>query len=222
VKDGSMPQRGKIEQPALSLITTWPPPRRAGNAPMVLCPFLAGLDATVAFWIGGLAWQDANAVLLDAIRTPAPRPYRVYAGVFCVDPFRRDSDLFAALRAAGIDGVANLPSVSCIDGELGAILASFNLGSSREIDFLRRARAAGFRIAGCVATIEAADELAATGADYIIAHGGPPQPGLRDPSHAAANRLRHRFANGPAVISVAELVATASLRAGPTRARSQR
>jgi predicted TIM-barrel enzyme len=206
-KGSSVAQRGKIEQLTLRLITTWPP-SAASRGTLVLCPFLAGLDAAVAFWIGGLAWHDANAGLLDAIRMPARRRHRIYAGVFCVDPFRRNDDVFAALREARIDGVINLPTVSVIDGELGTILSSFNLGIDREIDYLRRARDAGFRIAGCVGTVEAADQLAAAGADFIIAHGGPPQPGLADPSHVSANRLRRRFANGPPIISAAELLAT--------------
>ena len=184
---------------------------------MVLCPFLGGLDVSVAFWIGGLAWHDANAELLGAIGAPAPRRHRVYAGVFCVDPFRRDDDVFSALRRAGIEGVVNLPTVSVIDGELGGILGSFNLGIDRELAFLRRAREAGFRIAGCVATVEAADQLVASGADFIIAHGGPPQPGLADPSSIVATRLRRRFGNGPPVVSAAELLATVETRQPPVR-----
>ncbi|HEX5327044.1 MAG TPA: phosphoenolpyruvate hydrolase family protein [Acetobacteraceae bacterium] len=185
----------------------------------------------MAFWIGGLAWHDANAELLAAIGTPNPHRHRVYAGVFCVDPFRRDADLFAALRMAGIDGVVNLPTVSVIDAELGGILGSFNLGIDRELAFLRRAGEAGFRIAGCVATVEAADQLVAFGADVIIAHGGPPQPGLSDPSNAVAGRLRQRFASGPPIVSAADLLATAPHRmtrrthplpARPTPARNRR
>jgi len=176
---------------------------------MVLCPFLAGLDVTIAFWLGGLAWHDANADLLAAIRKPTRHQGHVYAGVFGADPFRRDDDLFAALRGASIEGVINLPTVSVIDGELGGILGSFNLGVGREIDFLLRVRAAGFRIAGCVASTEAADQLVAAGADFIIAHGGPPQPEVADPSRSVTNRLRRRFANGPAVVSAAEFLATA-------------
>ena len=183
---------------------------------MVLCPFLHGLDPGVAFWLGSLAWHDANADLLAAIDSPAQHRHRVYAGVFCVDPFRRDSDLFAALRRANIDGIINLPTVSAIDGELESILGSFDLGIGREIDFLHRAHDAGFRIAGCVATTEAADHLAAIGTDFIIAHGGPPQPGHADPSYIVAERLRRRYAHGPPVISVGELLA------GPTPARNRR
>lgn len=182
---------------------------------MVLCPFLHGLDTATAFWLGGLGWHDANADLLAAIETPAHHRHRVYAGVFCVDPFRRDSDLFAALRRANIDGIVNLPTVSAFDGELESILGSFELGIGRELDFLRRAHDAGFHIAGCVATTEAADHLVTIGADFIVAHGGPPQPGNADPSRIVAERLRRRYADGPRVISVAELLA------GPTPARNR-
>lgn len=217
-----MSQKGKIEQPVVRLVTAWPP-GRLSDATLVLCPFLAGLEPAVAFWLGGLAWHDANATLLAAIGTPARVPQPVYAGVFGVDPFRRDDDLFAALRRAGIGGIINLPTVSVIDGDLGNILASFTLGVQREIDFLRRAREAGFRIAACVGTMEAADHAAAAGADFLIAHGGPPLPGQADPARAATIRMQRRFESGPAVSSVTELLASITpARAGPKRGPSRR
>ncbi len=206
---------GKNEQPMVRLVTAWPPPRTRVAKWTVFCPFMEGLDPELAFWLGGLAWHDANASLLAALRIPASASH-VYAGVFCVDPFRRDDDLFGALRQAGVTGVVNLPSVAFIDGELGAILGSFDLGASRELDFLRRAHLAGLRIAGCAGSVEVADVLAQSGADFIIAHGGPPQPGSPDPSRGAARRLRRRFeAGGPEIIGVTELLAT--LRTPPRR-----
>lgn len=221
-----MSQKGKIEQPALRLITAWPPacsPGQPPDATLLLCPFLAGLDLAMAFWLGALAWHDANATLLAAIGTPGRASQPVYAGVFCVDPFRRDGDLFAALRRAGIGGIINLPTVSVIDGDLSAILGSFTLGIQREIDFLRRAHEAGFRIAACVGTTEAADHAVAAGADFLIAHDGPPLPGQADPGRAAAARLQRRFMNGPAVSNVTELLARVmSAPAGPRRTPSRR
>ena len=203
MKGGRVSRKGKIEQPAPLLITALP---AREDAIQVLCPFLAGLDPAVAFWLGGLAWHDANGALLAALATPVPPGAQVYAGVFGVDPFRRDDDLFAALRRVGVPGVINLPTVSVMDGELGGILGSFQLGVEREIAFLLRARAAGFRIAGCVGSAETADQLAQAGADFLLAHGGPPQPGGGDPSRGAAERLRRRFAGGPPVVSVGELL----------------
>jgi hypothetical protein len=226
VKGGSVSQKGKIEHPAPRLVTAWPPIRPSGRQPdatLVLCPFLAALDPATAFWLGALAWHDANASLLAAIGTPARVSQPVYAGVFCVDPFRRDGDLFAALRRAGIGGIINLPTVSVIDGDLSNILGSFALGIQREIDFLRRAREAGFNIAACVGTTEAADHAVAAGADFLIAHGGPPLPGQADPAHAATVRLQRRFVSGPAVVSVTELLTRVMpAPAGPRRVPNRR
>jgi hypothetical protein len=208
-KGGSVSQKGKIEQPVLRLVTAWPPTGPT-NATLVLCPFLAGLDPAVAFWLGGLAWHDANGTLLEVIGAVTPARWRAYAGVFCVDPFRRDDDLFDALRRAGIEGIINLPTVSVIDGELVGILDSFQFGVGREIDFLRRAHMAGFRIAACVGGTEAADHAVAAGAELLVVHGGPPQPGAADRSRIAVERLRRRFANGPPLVSVTELLMSAA------------
>lgn len=221
---------GKIEQASVRLVTTWPPAQGDSRDWQVLCPFLAGTDPSLAFWLGALAWHDANARLLECLRVPAHPAIRVYAGVFGVDPFRRDADLFSALHTAGVVGIVNLPSVSFIDGEFASLLDNFHLGAAREIDFLRRGHDAGFRIAGCAGNVEIADRLASEGADFIIAHGGPPQPGTPDPSRTVANRLRPRYAaGGPAVISAAELLATLTPQsrnvrhdpANPTPARTR-
>ncbi len=203
-----MTQLGKTGQPHIRLAHSLPSGRTAGDDHVVLCPFLGGPDPAALFWLGALAWQDANARLLAALRDATPPRCIVYAGVFAVDPFRREEDIFAALTAAGIQGVVNLPSVDFMDGELAAILRSFDLGIQREIEFLRRARAAGLRIAGCAAHSDAADAMIEAGAELIIAHAGPPLPGRPDPGQAAAVRLRRRHTAGPAIISARELLAT--------------
>ncbi len=203
-----MSQLGKVGQPPIRLGRTWPLPT-ADGAWQIFCPFLDGVDANTAFWIGGLAWHDANASLLAALPTPAPIVQTVFAGVFCIDPFRRDVDIFAALRQAGIQGIVNLPSVSFFDGELATILDSFNLGIAQELDFLRRARAAGFRIAACLPVGGPIAQAVDAGAELIIAHDGPPQPGQTERSSAAAAlRLRRQFPGGPPVIGAEDLLAT--------------
>lgn len=203
-----MSQVGKVGQASIRLVRTWPAPTAAG-AWEIFCPFLNGVDANTAFWIGGLAWHDANASLLTALLMPAPVAPVVFAGVFCTDPFRRDVDIFAALQQAGIQGIVNLPSVSFFDGELATILDSFNLGIARELDFLRRARAAGFRIAACLPTGGPIAEAVDAGAELIIAHDGPPQPGQTDRSSAAAAlRVRNQLPDGPPVIGADDLLAT--------------
>jgi hypothetical protein len=199
---------GKTEQPPVRFALRWPPGRVVRNDRLLLCPFMDGPDPQTAFWLGPLAWHDVNARLLAALPDAAAPRCLVYAGIFCIDPFRRDEDLFAAVLAAGIQGVVNLPSVSFIDGELATILGSFDLGVEREIAFLRRAHAAGLRIAGCAADADAANAMVQAGADFIIAHAGPPLPGKPDPGRSAAARLRRRFGSLPPVISAGELLAT--------------
>ena len=200
-----MGQLGKVGQVPIRLVRTWPAPAPDG-AWQVFCPFLNGVDAATAFWIGGMAWHDANASLLASLRTPALVAPVTFAGVFCTDPFRREADIFAALRRAGVTGVVNLPSVSFFDGDLSTILASFNLGFARELEFLRHARDAGFRVALCMTTEAPVAEALATGAELIIAHDGPPQPGSSGSRADAAVKLRRKFAPGMPVISAQDLL----------------
>jgi hypothetical protein len=199
---------GKTEQSAIRLARRWPPSRVARDDRLVLCPFLDGPNPETTFWLGPLAWHDVNARLLTAVQGTTPPRCTVYAGVFCVDPFRREEDIFAAIKAAGIQGIVNLPSISFMDGELATILGSFDLGVEREITFLSRARAAGLRIAGCTADAAAADALVQAGSEFIIMHAGPPLPGEPDRGNIAAARLRRRFGGTLPVISATELLAT--------------
>jgi hypothetical protein len=188
--------------PRLRLVRDFATPEWRTREAWVFCPWLPALPPGPRFWLAGLAWHDSNGRLLDALRCAAPPGQLVYAGVFCVDPFRRQQDILQALRHAGINGVVNLPSVGFIDGEVGTLLSGFSLGLEREIAFLRAARADGFRVAGCVATLDAARAMVEAGAELILAHGGPPLPGTPDPAEAVAARLRRRL---PAEVPVLPL-----------------
>jgi len=181
-------------------------PQLAGGGPWLLCPWLRGRDPGVAFWIGALPWHDANAALLQALAKPHSSVGMVYAGIFCVDPFRTAEDLYSALHAAAVTGIVNLPSVSVFDGELGSLLASFDLGIEREVAFLRNARAAGFHIAGCASSTDVARRLVEAGVDFLIAHGGAPHGKTRDPSAAVARRLRRAVRTGIPVIALGDIL----------------
>jgi predicted TIM-barrel enzyme len=109
--------------------------------------------------------------------------------------------------------------VSFFDGEFAAILASFNLGIMREIDFLRRAKAEGFRIAGCVSAAGPVDQMVAAGVELLITHAGLPLPGHDDPTEAAAAQLRRRLgASAPLVIGAGALLATLTATRAPSAA----
>jgi hypothetical protein len=200
---------GKMGKQPIRLATAWPG-RTDGAERVILCPWLHGPDVVECFWLSLLSWHDANATLLAALPQAHPgTAATVFAGVFCVDPFRRPEALFTALRQAGVAGIANLPSVSFLDGEFATTLEDCGLGTRREIAFLRRAREEGFRIVGCATSLPAAEALADAGAELILAHAGPPLPDRADTESGFAARIRHQLAGrGTAVMSVGQLLAT--------------
>lgn len=134
---------GKSGQARLELWTVWP--RHGASAPEVrtiLCPALDGLPQSDALALAILPIHDANGLLLDVISHPGQGPAPDYAGVCLSDPFRRMEDILAALRAKGIGGVINMPSVSAMttpDEE-----GPFDHLYERETELLARSRAAGF------------------------------------------------------------------------------
>ena len=194
---------GNMGQRAVRLVSNLP----ASDAEeiILLCPFLSGLDPMLGMWLGPLAWHDCNATLLAALAS-ALRPVAasVFAGVFCADPFRLTDDLLDTLCVAGIAGVVNLPSVSFLDGEFGQTLASLHLGVERELGFLRRARARGFRVAGCACALSDAQAMCAAGAELIISHSGPPLP---ERAHKRDPWARRLDVCGVQVVSLSSLIA---------------
>lgn len=124
------------------LLSSWPAPGAA--QPAVLCPCLRGLPPDLAPTLGILPIHDANAELLAGLADRGPGPPPAYAGVCLTDPFRRVGDVFAQVRAAGIGGIANLPSVAGLFGEApdDQLLQLYR----REMTGLLSADAAGFQI----------------------------------------------------------------------------
>src|SRR5262245_1182398 len=190
----------------LRIVTRWPPRGSDRAALTVLCPCLAGLPPRRAAWLGVLPLHDANARLLAAIAGGVADD--MIAGVLAIDPFRSVPDLLAALRAAGVRGVVNLPSVAAFDGEMGGILDDLRFGVAREIDFLATAVAAGFRAAGLARSPEIAQRMIAVGVKLIIADGGPPLAGQQRRRAAAVRRIA-RSVRGVPVIALPDAVEAA-------------
>ena len=207
---------GKVGQSAVRLVTSMP--MSAGvDEIQILCPFLRGLDPALGMWLGPLAWHDSNAALLAVLEQARPLPPQVtvFAGVFCADPFRAEDDVVAALRAAGVSGMANLPSVSFLDGEFGQTLAALNLGMARELNFLRHARSHGFRIAGCASALSDAQSLCAFGAELIITHAGPPHTAQADLGLNRDGQLAQQLSDcGAQLVSLSELIVQLGAAAG--------
>jgi predicted TIM-barrel enzyme len=180
----------------------------------ILCPWLERFPGINGVWLSVLAAHDANEGLLEALPASKKSWPKVYAGVFAIDPLRPTAQLIRRFKSAGIAGVINFPSASFIDGEAGAVLNVLSLGIDREIEFLQACSMEGLRIAGVTNSIEVAQRLVQIGADFLIAHGGPPTRNNPDPSRDVArlieevtpvlstpvipiSRLRHRSRQDP-------------------------
>jgi hypothetical protein len=129
---------GKFGKPRLT--ADWP--AQLSGAPVVFSPCIAGLPPDLAVDLAILPIHDANRRLVEALPA-APRPCAPdYAGLCLSDPFMRIDDLLARLRAAGIGGVANFPTVAPMLA--GEDADQFTLLYRRELQGLDRAAAAGF------------------------------------------------------------------------------
>jgi predicted TIM-barrel enzyme len=69
-----------------------------------------------------------------------------------------------------------VPSVSFFDGRSTSILESLDFGYEQEVEFLRRAKLSGFRVALCGRrdALEAIEDPDAF--DAILCHNGPKSP----------------------------------------------
>lgn len=85
------------------------------------------------------------AIGRSLVRSPDPRAVRPpdFAGVCLSDPFRRMEDVFDRLRAEGIGGIVNLPTIAVMMTSSGDRI--FESLCEREAAALEKARAAGFR-----------------------------------------------------------------------------
>lgn len=113
----------------------------AGSCLVIVCPWMAGLPAETGLWISVLPIHDVNALAeLDepVVVPPALAPY-VYFGVFALDRFRAPARLFARLRARGIAGIVNLPSVTFFDARTASTLSSLDFRLAQEVAFLKQA-----------------------------------------------------------------------------------
>jgi predicted TIM-barrel enzyme len=107
----------------------------------------------------------------------APLPSRcapcpVAMGVCGTDPFLLHASAFPAWRKAGLEGIANYPTIGLTDGLFRSDLESSGLGMAQEIDCLRQAREAGLFTLGFVSRPQEASAFAEAGCDALVLHLG--------------------------------------------------
>jgi predicted TIM-barrel enzyme len=117
---------------------------------------------------------DANALSLQSAKERIPRAGTtpVIAGVCATDPFRLMDKFLQELKAAGVAGVQNSPSVGLIDGGFRTSLEEANLGYAREVEMIRLASKLDLLTVALVFTPGDARAMADAGADAVVIHPG--------------------------------------------------
>jgi predicted TIM-barrel enzyme len=117
---------------------------------------------------------DANALSLQSAREriPTAGSTPVIAGVCATDPFRLMDKFLQELKAAGVAGVQNSPSVGLIDGGFRTNLEEANLGYGREVELMRLASKLDLLTVALVFTPGEARTMAEAGADAVVIHPG--------------------------------------------------
>jgi predicted TIM-barrel enzyme len=123
---------------------------------------------------GMMPYGDANAIVMDMAsevltiveRTP------VLAGVCASDPFRQMSWFLRQVQDIGFAGVQNFPTVGLIDGNFRANLEETGMGYDTEVELIRLAHEMDLLTTPYAFSPTEAEQMAAAGADIVVAHMG--------------------------------------------------
>lgn len=123
---------------------------------------------------GLLPLGDANALSLAAAKERVPKAGEtpVLAGVCGTDPLRLMDKFLQEMKAVGVAGIQNAPSVGLIDGGFRTNLEDARLGFAREVDLVRLARGLDLITAALVFSTGDARAMAEAGADLVVIHPG--------------------------------------------------
>ena len=123
---------------------------------------------------GMMPYGDANAIVMDMAsevltiveRTP------VLAGVCASDPFRQMDWFLRQVQDIGFAGVQNFPTVGLIDGNFRANLEETGMGYDTEVELIRLASSMDLLTTPYAFNPTEAEQMAAAGADIVVAHMG--------------------------------------------------
>jgi predicted TIM-barrel enzyme len=123
---------------------------------------------------GLLAYGNANDIVVQMAREvlPVVRKTPVLAGVNGTDPFMLTEHFLGELKAMGIAGVQNFPTVGLIDGVFRQNLEETGMSYALEVEMIRIARSMDLLTTPYVFSEADAAAMASAGADIIIAHMG--------------------------------------------------
>lgn len=124
---------------------------------------------------GLLAFGDANQIVYEMGTRevlPAVKTIPVIAGVNGTDPTRDMPYLLQNLAQAGFSGINNFPTIGLFDGRVRKDFEATGLGFYREVEMIKHAHNLGLFTIVYVFTPDEARNMAAVGADAVIAHMG--------------------------------------------------
>ena len=96
----------------------------------------------------------------------------VLAGVCGTDPFRQMEVFLQEVEAIGFAGVQNFPTVGLIDGLYRQNLEETGMGYDLEVEMVRKAHNMGLLTTPYAFKPEEGEQMAAAGADIVVAHMG--------------------------------------------------
>lgn len=140
---------------------------------------------------GLLPFGDANAIVLELARevVAAVHDVPVVAGVCATDPFRDLDQLLGELRALGVAGVQNFPTIGLFGAELRDDLEATGIHFEREVELMRAGRRLGLLTCAFVTTPADATRMALAGVDVLAPHLGVTRAAPGDALLAAAARI---------------------------------
>ena len=123
---------------------------------------------------GLMPYGDANQIVIDMAREvlPVARNVPVLAGVCGTDPFRLMHSFLKEIKAIGFSGVQNFPTVGLIDGLFRQNLEETGMSFAKEVEMIGIAREMDLLTTPYVFSPDQAVEMAAAGADVLVAHMG--------------------------------------------------
>ena len=123
---------------------------------------------------GTMPYGDANAIVMDmageVLTVVEDTP--VLAGVCGTDPFRQMDVFLREVAAIGFSGVQNFPTVGLIDGLYRQNLEETGMGYGEEVEMIRTAHEMGLLTTPYAFNPVEGEQMAAAGADIVVAHAG--------------------------------------------------
>lgn len=123
---------------------------------------------------GTMPYGDANAIVMDmageVLTVVEDTP--VLAGVCGTDPFRQMDVFLREVGAIGFSGVQNFPTVGLIDGLYRQNLEETGMGYGVEVEMIRTAHELGLLTTPYAFNPAEGEQMAAAGADIVVAHTG--------------------------------------------------